>query len=75
LDNYLRRNNKRGLRHVVNRLKSELLVLGLLSLLLVAFEVTALPPVPSCSSAQLLLSARSGGMLTAALPNACRATC
>lgn len=38
LDRYLRRKRKRALRHVVKQLQSELLALGLLSLLLVAFE-------------------------------------
>lgn len=39
LDRYLKKRQKRALRHVVRRLQAELLVLGLLSLLLVAFEV------------------------------------
>jgi hypothetical protein len=40
LDAYLKRHQKRGLRHIVRRLKEELLVLGVISLLLVAFEVS-----------------------------------
>lgn len=41
LDAYLKRHQKRGLRHIVRRLKEELLVLGIISLLLVAFEVSS----------------------------------
>ncbi|KAL4419039.1 hypothetical protein ABPG77_011021 [Micractinium sp. CCAP 211/92] len=49
LDRYLRRNGKRALRHVVRRLQGELLVLGLLSLLLVAFEPYLLQICINCS--------------------------
>ncbi|EFN55984.1 hypothetical protein CHLNCDRAFT_145348 [Chlorella variabilis] len=38
LEGWLKRHHKRGLRHVLQRLQRELLVLGLLSLLLIAFE-------------------------------------
>jgi hypothetical protein len=43
LDAYLRRRNKRGLRHVVDHLKREILVLGVISLLIIPFE----PPLTS----------------------------
>lgn len=49
LDRYLRRRGKRALRHVVKRLQNELLVLGLLSLMLVAFESYLLQICIPCS--------------------------
>ncbi|KAL4451706.1 hypothetical protein ABPG75_007368 [Micractinium tetrahymenae] len=49
LDRYLKRHGKRALRHVVRRLQGELLVLGLLSLLLVAFESYLLRICIPCS--------------------------
>lgn len=50
LDRYLRRRGKRALRHVVKRLQNELLVLGLLSLMLVAFESYLLKICIPCGS-------------------------
>ncbi len=50
LDRYLRRRGKRALRHVVKRLQGELLVLGLLSLMLVAFESYLLKICIPCGS-------------------------
>jgi hypothetical protein len=38
LETYFRRKNKRGLRNVVSQLNTEILILGLISLLLIAFE-------------------------------------
>lgn len=38
LETYLRRKNKKGLRNVVSQLNTEILILGLISLLLIAFE-------------------------------------
>jgi hypothetical protein len=46
LDRYFKRRNKHGLRRVLRTLQDELLLLGLLSLLLIATEVgAALLPV------------------------------
>lgn len=50
LDRYLRKRGKRALRHVVKRLQGELLVLGLLSLMLVAFESYLLQICIPCGS-------------------------
>lgn len=40
LDNFFKKKGRRGLRHVVRAVEDELLLLGLISLLLVAFEVS-----------------------------------